>query len=189
MITKTKRDDAHLFDAYLSEGESILWMGQPNPNWLLSPSDVILIPFSLMWGGFAIFWETGALGAAGPSFFALWGIPFVIVGQYFIWGRFVHKYLRRRQTYYAITERRALVLNKLFGSNLKAYFLHQFASLNRQGKSVLFDFNNSSMNLKRNWQDWSGESQPGFYALADAEEVSQLIQDLIVPPKSKNDWN
>lgn len=189
MPAKKKHYSASRFDSYLTNDESILWEGQPNPHWLFSPKDALLIPFSLLWGGFAIVWEVGVLSSRAPSLFMLWGIPFVVIGQYLIWGRFLYKYLRRQKTYYAITERRALVLNNFFGHSLKSYFLHQFSSLNQQGKTILFDLNNLPVNTRQNWQDWSGEAQPGFYALANSDEVYDLMQNLIVPSKPKNDWN
>ena len=40
------------------------------------PSDAYVIPFSLMWRGFAIFWEAGVLRMRGPNvgFMSVWGI-------------------------------------------------------------------------------------------------------------------
>jgi hypothetical protein len=83
----------------LLSGESIYWAGMPNPRRIFHSDDWALIPFSLLWGGFAIFWEATALGYvnfgskssahSAPSFFVLWGIPFVLYGQYMIWGRFI----------------------------------------------------------------------------------------------------
>ena len=79
------------FQGDLGQGERILWAGQPDPNKLFGTADVFLVPFSPMWGGFAIFWEASVLGLTtgsrgAPLFFVLWGVPFVLVGQYFIWG-------------------------------------------------------------------------------------------------------
>ncbi len=59
--------------------------GRPNPRVIFHPSDWYMIPFSLMWGGFAIFWEAGVcgLGLWGQkgswNFGMVWGIPFVVM--------------------------------------------------------------------------------------------------------------
>jgi hypothetical protein len=81
--------------------------------------DWFVVPFSLMWGGFAIFWLVGASGIWGiwnrPDqplhyFGVVWGTPFVLIGQYLIWGRFVYRWWEKTRTYYALTERRALIV-------------------------------------------------------------------------------
>ena len=72
-------------------------------------ADAFLVPFSLMWGGFALFWEASVLVAGGPLFFALWGIPFVAMGLYFIFGRFVYKRRKKLRTAYGVTNDRAIV--------------------------------------------------------------------------------
>jgi len=96
--------------------ERVLWQGQPDPSKHFAPSDVFAIPFSLLWGGFALFWEASALGLVrwdgdegrAPLFFVLWGIPFVLIGLYLMVGRFFYKAWRKRRTLYAVTDRRVL---------------------------------------------------------------------------------
>jgi hypothetical protein len=108
------------FSPELLPGETVVWTGQPNPSVIFHREDWGVIPFSLMWGGFAIFWLLGASGLWDiwqnkPShrfelFGIIWGTPFVLVGQYFIWGRFVHHRWKKKHTYYALTSRRALIV-------------------------------------------------------------------------------
>lgn len=49
----------------LMSEESVLWTGRPDPRVVFHSDDWYLVPFSLLWGGFAIFWETGVLGYWG----------------------------------------------------------------------------------------------------------------------------
>ena len=177
-----------IFEPYLLPDEEIIWEDQPNATNLFSLQNLYMIPFSLLWGGFALVWEAMAL-MDGPSFFILWGIPFVIVGQYMIWGRFIYKYLSRRQTYYAITPQRILILKTLFGNNLSAHYLSQIPSLTLRGKSLLFgEPIKQSRSRGIGIREMNGETQPGFYALPDADYAYQILQTLLAR-KSKNDDN
>lgn len=94
---------------YVLPEETLLWTGRPDPAKHFSASDVFMVPFSLLWGGFAIFWLISALVGGAPTPFALFGLPFVALGLYFIFGRFIYKANRKRQTVYGLTEGRALV--------------------------------------------------------------------------------
>ena len=38
-------------------GASLLWSGKPTRGLCLDRSDLLTIPFSVMWGGFALFWN------------------------------------------------------------------------------------------------------------------------------------
>src|SRR3989442_217675 len=100
-----------VFGRELVPGEQVLWSGRPDPRRLLDATDVYVIPFSLLWGGFAIFWEILAI-QAGDLVGELWGIPFVLVALYLIAGRFLFMGWKRRRTTYAVTSRRAIIGSK-----------------------------------------------------------------------------
>jgi hypothetical protein len=93
----------------LRQGERLLWVGQRDPMVRFTGADAFPVPFSLLWGGFAIFWEFMAATTAKQPFFVLWGIPFVLIGLYFIFGRFIYKKRRKLRTVYGLTDRRAIV--------------------------------------------------------------------------------
>jgi hypothetical protein len=113
---------AHI-EPLLQDGEELLWCGRPWQGFRLVPMDIVRVPFSIMWGGFAIFWETMVLVGHAPLLFRLWGIPFVAVGLYIMIGRFFLDRARRRRTYYGLTSRRALIVRSSFGRSCASFHL------------------------------------------------------------------
>jgi hypothetical protein len=93
----------------LRQGERLLWVGRPDARVRFSGADAFLVPFSVLWGGFAVFWEVMAITTVRQPLFIIWGIPFVLLGLYFIFGRFIVKKRRKLTTIYAVTNSRAIV--------------------------------------------------------------------------------
>jgi len=97
--------------SYLRPAEELLWCGKPDPAVLFSATDVVAIPVSLIWLGFAIFWTLFARSIGAPTVIWMFGIPFVAIGLWLLVGRFIAKVIRRRGTVYGVTTERVLVLN------------------------------------------------------------------------------
>ncbi|MBQ8504062.1 MAG: hypothetical protein IJ491_07285 [Clostridia bacterium] len=94
---------------YLTQDERILWKGKPEKGQILHKQDIIMIPFSIFWLGFSVFWEIGALKSGGSLFFALWGLPFIAVGLYLLIGRHIQSLYLRNKTFYVVTNKRLII--------------------------------------------------------------------------------
>ncbi len=94
----------------LEPDEQLLWAGRPRLGVLLRPSDAFMIPFSLVWGGFAFVWEYLALSSEEP-WFGLFGIPFVLAGWHLMVGRFIADARLRRTLFFGVSTRRIIVVS------------------------------------------------------------------------------
>jgi hypothetical protein len=111
------------FSALGYNAAAIRWSGRPAGGIKFSGSDILMIPFSLMWGGFAIFWETMVVRGHAPIFMQLWGIPFVLVGLYIVVGRFFMDAYARANTEYALTDDSALIVRRGIGGRVSTVYL------------------------------------------------------------------
>ncbi|WP_147431961.1 hypothetical protein [Motilibacter peucedani] len=170
---------------YLLTDESLLWSGRPDPHKHFTASDIFLVPFSLLWGGFAIFWMTAALVNGAPVPFALFGVPFVALGLYMIFGRFFYKAKRKRETVYGLTDRRALVAlgtGSLSEAPLQRTPVDQ--RLSRDGLHLTVTFGRSA----RGWMTGPnyantgmelfdrGNGPLGFYDVADVHGLQDALR-------------
>jgi len=117
----------------------------------------------------------------------LWGIPFVVIGQYMIWGRFLYTAWRKGRTYYAVTNKRAIVLNTAPSRKLTDRSLRNLESVSISTRSDgigTIEFSPVPV-VNPNW-GWGSRryrnqldidlSSATFYDIPDARSVNQLIQ-------------
>jgi len=179
----------------LGSGESFAWAGQPSRKAVFHAQDVFLIPFSLLWGGFAIFWEASVLGFTGqfnakanPAIWpmALFGIPFVVIGQYMIWGRFLYASWKKGKILYAVTNKRVLVVDTGRGRKVTAAFLQQLPAINKSVRgdgigTITFGLAPVTYGRRSSVASWDGGLSsvvPTFVDVEDAESVYRIVADL-----------
>jgi hypothetical protein len=110
----------------LDRGERQLWVGAPRRGIVFRGSDIFLIPFSLLWAGFAVFWEASVLRTGAPGPFAFFGVPFVLIGLYMTVGRFIADAWRRNRTSYVLSTDRVIIQS---GGSVKSLALRTLSDL------------------------------------------------------------
>lgn len=105
----------------LKPGERVLWTGRPPQGIALRRLDLLLIPLSVAWfaGTMSLAWQVFESGATIES--KIMSAAFAAAGAYIVFGRFVTDAVLRKQTRYAITNHRVLVIGGFAGKNI-AFF-------------------------------------------------------------------
>ena len=184
------RDDAeNVIRRELNGNESLLWSGRPRQGVFLRPADAFLIPFSLLWGGFAFFWEMSVVRSHAPFFFTLWGIPFVLMGVYVIIGRFFYDAKQRENTYYGVTNERVLIVLGIRSRTVKSLPLRTLSDVtlaeSRDGRGTI-TFGPASL-FSRGWNaftwpgmaSWPGGSSqvtPAFESVTEPRSLYETIR-------------
>ncbi len=174
-----------VFSGYLASGEHVLWAGTPQRGIMFSMSDVLLIPFSLFWGGFAVFWEYHVVESGAPPMFRLFGIPFILAGLLIIAGRFLFDAWVRASVAYALTNQRILIVRGRPTKSVTALRLDRLPETTlsefRDGRGTIrFGPAAVIFGRKAGWAPWSPsmDSRPQFVGIENARAVFDRIQGL-----------
>jgi len=184
---------SHIIQSELGPKEQFLWAGVPRKGFALRKSDAMMIPFSIMWGGFAIFWEVGVLRTSNELFMKLWGIPFVVIGLYMMVGRFFVDIWWRDRTYFGLTNERVIIVIKgLFGKEVRSLdlrTLHEMTIDEQNNGNGTITFGVSAPPVRETHRSFrlsslsqadknenSEQYYPAFEIIADAKSVYNLIR-------------
>lgn len=142
--------------------------------------------FAIPWTSFAIFWVSMALRAS-VFFFALFGIPFVLVGLGMlsspIWLR-----LSARNTVYLITNKRALSISipvssfgNILSTTIRNYPPSKLKDIYRKERAdgtgdvvMAVQQNTSNINNRRN----QTTQEIGFMGIHNPQEVEKMLRQL-----------
>lgn len=165
----------------LERSERLLWSGVPKRGLVLRPADALMIPFSIMWGGFAVFWESRVIQTGAPFFFRLWGIPFVLVGAYITVGRFMYDAWRRAGVTYGLTNDRVIIATSgpfpaLQSLNLRT--LTDITLTERPDGTGTIAFGRTDSSRRTTWMQYGGApAVPSFEMIAGAKQVYNALRD------------
>ena len=171
------------FQGHLSPGERVIWSGRPGQGLMLTAQDVFLIPFSLLWCGFAVFWEWNVASAVHAwNFGVIWGAMFVCIGLYFVFGRFLVDAWVRSKTSYALTDQRALIKRSAPFPKFVALTLANLSEVAIEERSngcgtIRLGQGGSAVG-RRGMSSWSPalDARPQFLMIDDARRVFALVE-------------
>lgn len=169
-------DDYSFARACMGPDEHILWRGKPQKGHLLTSWDVFMIPFSIFWCGFAIFWETSAILSDAPFPFCIFGIPFVCIGLYLVFGRFLWAAFMRKRTAYVITNKKIIrmrgsKMDVLSAATMPAARTEYF----KDGSGTIY-FQTESYNRKNAMQVYSTGWNMGNFVIDNVPDVNRVLQ-------------
>jgi len=175
------------------DGESIVWLGQPNPLSLALTTLPILI-FAIPWTAFAMFWMYTASGfnflpdfsKNHFSYFSLFGLPFVLTGLGMLCAPFF-SYAKAFRVIYIVTDKSVRIITLGRKKKVETYTADDIGQIERKEKSdgsgnliFKYDISYDSDNKRR-------ATPIGFYGIPDVKTVEQHLVRLrrSVPVKSE----
>jgi hypothetical protein len=166
----------------LAPGERLLWSGRPRGGIQFQASDAYRIPFSLMFTGVSLVWEALAIYAGAGLVFALTGVPLILFGLYMNFGRFPVDARRRNRTYYALTDRRVIIVSGLINREVQSLSLRNLPNLVLDAKpdgsgTITFGDTNPLTAMYGSFYGkvFLGPGVPAFEMIENARHVYDLI--------------
>ena len=167
-----------LVDRELEPDENLYWVGRPVPTLLLLGPAFLFVLFAIPWTASAVFWMWSAASTGAPLFFTLFGTPFVLIGlvmfgsPFFMWRGV-------KNTVYAITDQRAMILTRsFFSTNAVSVWPDDLGKLQRKERAGGFGdvlFGESSF---ADHQTLGKLPANGFFNVPDMREVERLFKNL-----------
>jgi hypothetical protein len=168
--------------AYLFPAERVLWAGRPRQGIRLQRADLYLVPFSLAWAGFVLFWFWTASTQGAPPFFLAFGSIMLIAGFDVVFGRFLRDAWFRRRLIYAVTDRRLIILRTGPFGHVRSLELRHLPVLElderASGGTISFDGGPANgffpLGFRPEWAPAASKT-PRFFDIEEARSVYDLI--------------
>ncbi len=164
------------------KNDTVLWEGAPNKVPVFSRADFLLVPFSLIFGGFLLGYailSVVVMLAGQGILFSLVGITFLLLGVYLILLRLWYRKKRISREVYFVTNKRVFGFdtmrdNVLFDIPLKETELSLgYKSLELSETNSIGDFV-YGLGLDIFFRKFSKET-PAFKYIDNIEEISKII--------------
>ncbi len=113
------------WEDYFETGERLIWQGAPASGIVFSLGRVFISVFGLVFFSFAAMWISMALGMNSGTIvdiiFPAFGLPFAGIGLALMLGPWFGDAYLRKNTRYALTNKRGIIARTIFGRKMKSY--------------------------------------------------------------------
>jgi len=174
----------------LVDDEKLIWTGRPGLGMIFRKIDWFLIPFSVIWFGgvllamIAMVFSTSD-NQSPPFPVFLFFIPFLLIGSFITFGRFLIDKRRRANTIYAITSDRIIIKSGMFSKKVNSFNIKTLSNLSVDEKSdgtgsIAFGQNNFMFGMMSGmmWQGMGTRFVPSFELIEDVRNVYNIILKL-----------
>lgn len=162
------------WDGLLDPDEAILWQGRPDPGMAVDAGHLVMGLFGAAFAGFALFWMI--MAAQGGGWFWMFGLLHFAVGLGVMLGGPVGGALRRRRSWYTLTNRRAFIATDLpwQGRKLESWPITPEAdlALTDHGTLSSITFAERPVRTRRG----IGTDRIGFDRITDGRQVLALMR-------------
>lgn len=168
---------------YFTDDEEILWFSKPTALKPFLRTDMILIPLTLIVGGYIFYYAYASLMLlirGQNATFALSGITLFLISIYLMLGRIWYRYKRISNNFYFVTSKRVFVFNALrdavtvntpLAEVTPEAFQHDlFLGDKHLGGDIVY-----GLGLDIFFWNIASET-PGFYAIDDPKAVLKTIK-------------
>ncbi len=161
---------------HLDDDERILWQGRPDGRLRIRLSSLATSIQGAFLMAFALFFANVTFEMTVGEGVWHWilpalALPFVLVGVYMLVGQYLWDTLRRRRTWYTLTDRRAFIARHLLGRNLAEHPIDATTRLEfqerRGGLGTIWFSGNRQRGRNR---------RVGFEMIGDARRVHKMMR-------------
>ena len=124
---------ANQFNSFLQDGEALVWTGKPKQGFLFQTMDVIFLPFMFFWM-LITFTFIGVALFTNEPIIGLIVMPHLLIGIGLVYARFFLDKKRRKNTFYAISNKRILIRTKTFSENTQSIYFQGLTNIQLKEK-------------------------------------------------------
>ena len=189
----------HELSGELYGDEQLLWAGKPNPARLLTQNWQQVL-FGIFWMAIIFFMYTQVFSNFGSSrsfgrsssfdgFSSIFGLVlgvFALVGVYMI-STPIRNYIRGLRTTYAVTDRRAIIIEHLLRRSIKSYSERDISFVERNGDDLIFAREQRQGRRRGSFNTYRSYTYTvniGFYGIG---EMARDVEELLLRLKNDDD--